>query len=81
MCFLLVALQLRWPADPEDSYVFLAVGHNDFAHVPTRSHHNAFPDAGWEKGLAQEVVNVGRALEVHQWHERLWRRRLKATLQ
>lgn len=80
MRFLLVALQLLRPADPEDSYVLLAVGHHNFAHLPTWPCHNVFLDACWEKGLAQEVVDVGRALEVHKWHERLWRRRQRASV-
>lgn len=80
MCFLLVALQLGRPADPENSDVLLAVGHDDFAHLPTRPHHNVLLDARWDKGLAQEVVDVGRALKVHQWHERLRTRRWKAAV-
>lgn len=75
--FLLVALQLRRPGDPEDSYVLLAVGQDGFAHLPARPRHNVFLHACWEKGLAQEVVDVGRALEAHQRHERLQGKRKK----
>lgn len=73
MVCLLVALQLGRPADTEDSDAILAVGHNGFTLLSTRTYHFVLLGACWEEGLAEEVVYIWRAAQVghrHEWLER-----------
>ena len=73
--FLLVALQLKRPGDTKDIHVLLAVRQNGVAVLSTRKGNRVLPGAGRDKGLAQEVVDVRRAVQVDQGHEWLRRER------
>lgn len=69
---LLVTLQLWRPADTKDLNIVLTVC-QDFLALFSTWAENYVVKAFWEKGLAQEVVDVRRAAQFDQWHE--WLRR------
>lgn len=68
----LVTLELWRPADTKDLNIVLTVRHDCFALFSTWTE-NCVLKACWEKGLAQEVVDVLRAAQIDERHE--WLRR------
>lgn len=68
----LVTLQFRRPCDTKDSDVILAVGQNSLTLLSAWTDYSVLLGAFWDKGLAQEAVDVCRAAQAHQGHEGLW---------
>lgn len=67
--FLLVTVQLSRPGDTKDSDILLAVGQNGLALLSAGTDHCVLLRARWDKGLAQELMDVWRAAQVCQGHE------------
>lgn len=69
--FLLVTLELRGPGYTKYSDILLTVGQNGLALLSAWTDDLVLLGACWDKGLAQEVVDVWRAAQVCQGHKRL----------
>lgn len=59
----------RRPGDIKGVDVLLTVGPNSIALLPAGVDHLVLLGACWDKDLAQEVVDIWRALQVYQGHK------------
>lgn len=72
----LLFTHFRRPGDIKGVDVLLTVGPNSIALLPAGVDHLVLLGACWNKDLAQEVVDIWRALQVYQGHKWLKLKRL-----
>lgn len=68
----LFTLQLWRPTDTKDLHIVFTIGQDCVALLSTWTVH-CVVNACWEKGTAQELVDVWRAAQFDQWHKWLER--------
>lgn len=65
----LLFTHFRRPGDTKGVDILLTVSLNSLALLPARVDHFVCLSACWDKDLAQELVDIWRALQLYQGHE------------